>query len=134
LAVLLQSSQDDPNPAVHIPDHNLLTVLIEKGVDTDGNGKISALEAEAVTFLNVSGKSIADMAGIESFADLEILDISGCTALTFLDCYLSIENMPSLEKVCVWTTPFPPEDLRLCNEGSTSVNFTSDCNENIPPN
>jgi hypothetical protein len=30
---------------VHIPDNNFLNVLIQKGVDSDGNGNISSEEA-----------------------------------------------------------------------------------------
>jgi hypothetical protein len=44
-------------------------------------------------------------------------------------CYLSIEEMPGLEKVCVWTMPFSPEGVKLCAEGSPNVYFTADCSK-----
>ena len=42
-------------------------------------------------------------------------------------CCLDIRNMRSLEKVCVWTMPFPPAGFPLCAEGSPNVYFTTDC-------
>jgi len=42
-------------------------------------------------------------------------------------CYLSIQDMPDLEKVCVWTMLFPPEGVNVCTEGSPNVYFTTDC-------
>jgi hypothetical protein len=42
---------------------------------------------------------------------------------------LSIVDMPSLNKVCVWTMPFPPSGLSLNMSGSPSVVFTNDCSQ-----
>jgi hypothetical protein len=41
---------------------------------------------------------------------------------------LNIRNMPSLGQVCVRTTPFPPDGLWLCKDGSPNVYFTSENN------
>jgi hypothetical protein len=81
---------------VNIPDRNFKNTLRSTGVDTDNNRKISYAEAEAVTYLDVSGKDISDMTGIESFVNLEVLDcaenrlttldVSGNTALKKLYC------------------------------------------------
>jgi len=35
--------------------------------------------------------------------------------------------MPTLEEVCVWTMPFPPEGFKLCADGSPNTYFTTDC-------
>jgi len=172
---------------VNIADDSFLAALIEKGVDTDGDGKISPEEAEVIISLDVSEKSISDLTGIEAFINLDTLDcsfnqltsldvskiiylkylkcnnnklytldVSNNTNLTdlncsnnywltsldisnnsklgpgegyFIGCYLGINNMPGLEKVCVWTMPFPPEGLTLCAfDGSPNVYFTTDCN------
>jgi len=44
-------------------------------------------------------------------------------------CFLEIGDMPSLEKVCVWTMPFPPEGFLLCADGSPNAYFTTDCSK-----
>jgi hypothetical protein len=43
------------------------------------------------------------------------------------DCYLNIRYLPSLEEVCVWTMPFPPDSFLLCADDSPNVYFTTDC-------
>ena len=48
------------------------------------------------------------------------------------DCWLNIEGMPSLKEVCVWTKPFPPNNFKLCTDGSPNVYFTMDCNGDLP--
>ena len=63
---------------------------------TDGNGKLSRSEADAVTVINTGGMSIESMNGIEYFKNLTViscpanrltsLDVSGKTALTDLIC------------------------------------------------
>lgn len=81
------------------------------------------------------------------------IDLSGCTALRKLaihtnqlsslnlssnsnlgtglneshGCYLEIGNMPTLEEVCVWTEPFPPDGFLVCMDGSPNVDFTTNC-------
>ena len=64
---------------------------------------------------------------------LNSLDISENTSLgqvPWIDdhsCYLNIEDMPTLEEVCVWTLPFPPEEFKLCMDGSPNAYFTTEC-------
>jgi hypothetical protein len=55
---------------------------------------------------------------------LASLNISNNTAIEILD----IQSMPSLHEVCVWTTPFPPEDVIVVSGGSPNVSFLTDCN------
>jgi photosystem II stability/assembly factor-like uncharacterized protein len=81
---------------VGILDTAFLYALIDEGVDTNGDSLISYTEAEAVTSVDVSGKGISDMTGIEAFINLEhlqcrhnditSLDVSSCTALKLLYC------------------------------------------------
>ena len=95
LIVLFTQCEKDPE-LVNIPDDAFLTALIELGVDTDGDGQISASEAEVVTSINVMGKNISDMTGIEAFYNLDTLhcaynqlsalDVSNNTGLIWLVC------------------------------------------------
>jgi hypothetical protein len=81
---------------INIPDANFLNALIGQGVDANDDGMISYTEAEAVTDLNVGGKGISDLTGIEAFINLitlecndnllTSLDVSNNTALTGLFC------------------------------------------------
>ena len=66
------------------------------------------------------------------YNQLTSLDISNNTSLGIEEssiCELSIVNMPTLEEVCVWTTTFPPEDFKLCADGSPNVYFTTACSK-----
>ena len=58
---------------IFIPDANFKAALIEKGVDTNKDCQISYTEAEAITSLDVSWRSITDMTGIEAFVNLDSL-------------------------------------------------------------
>lgn len=85
--------------SVAIPDPNFEQALIDLGIDGDGviNQQILLSEAEAVTALNVAGKQIADLTGIEGFVNLTNLDCSNNllaeltlennTLLTSLNCH-----------------------------------------------
>jgi hypothetical protein len=74
------------------------------------------------------------------------LDVSNNTSLIRLECggnqltslnvsnntslvYLILGSMPSLQKVCVWTMPFPPAGLSLNTYGSPNVYFTTTCSK-----
>ncbi len=84
--------------AVIIPDPNFEQALIDLGIDKDGviNASISRSDAEAVTELNVFGKNIKSLEGIQGFTNLsklycqnnqiQVLNISNNKALTVLEC------------------------------------------------
>lgn len=55
---------------------------------------------------------------------LTTLDISQNTSLKLL----IIKNMPFLESVCVWTSPFPPPGLNIASSDGSNILFTSNCN------
>lgn len=78
-----------------IPDEHFRQ-YVESNFDMDHDGVISQKEAEAVTYINVSGKDINSLKGIEIFTNLETLlcrenkltslDMSGNPKLTELVC------------------------------------------------
>jgi Leucine-rich repeat (LRR) protein len=100
--LFIQCEKEEPETSVEIPDVNFLDALIALGIDTDGDGKICTCEAEAVSYLDVSGKQISDMTGIEKFIYLDTLDcqdnrltsldLSSNTGLKFLDCTYNFLN------------------------------------------
>jgi len=51
------------------------------------------------------------------------LDVSNNTALN----WLNLNDMPSLNKVCVWEMPFPPDEVDVDVTNSPNVLFTTDC-------
>ncbi|MDR3250096.1 MAG: hypothetical protein LBT42_00315, partial [Tannerella sp.] len=61
-----------PETEIKIPDDNFKLFLVEH-FDYDGDGEISAPEANAVTRMNVSTENIASIEGIEHFTALEEL-------------------------------------------------------------
>ena len=85
--VLLVQCKRESN--VDIPDDNFLIALINAGIDSDGDGQIGFKEAEAVTYLDVSGTyetpgEIENINGIEAFINLETL-ICSYNQITFAD-------------------------------------------------
>lgn len=54
---------------------------------------------------------------------LEYCIFTNCTSLTMIN----LEFMPTLETVCVWTTPFPPETVNVFTEGSPNITYTTSC-------
>src|SRR5690606_8492480 len=79
--------------------------LLDVGVDTGNDGEISQAEALAITSLDVSGRGITDLTGIENFTNLQTLhceynsltslDVSGLTSLERLYC--QINSLTSLD-------------------------------------
>jgi len=72
--------EPDPNDIVYIPDDEFLRYLILDGVDTNGDGHISFVEAEKVTTIyldpDTSGRrngKVSSVVGIEAFKNLDTL-------------------------------------------------------------
>ncbi|MGB3343659.1 MAG: hypothetical protein WBA61_07090, partial [Aequorivita sp.] len=83
---------------VNIPDVNFKNALIEAGVDTNGDGEIQISEAEAVINLNVNGKDISSLEGIESFVNIVYLKCSSNNLVT-----LDMSQNPNLQRLdCDW--------------------------------
>lgn len=71
---------------VSIPDANFEKYLVEQKIDTDGliNGKMNIDDSKSVSAINVDGREIKSLAGIEVFTDLQALRCSN-NLLTTLD-------------------------------------------------
>lgn len=103
--VLFTQCKKEPElELVTISDDAFLSALIEAGVDKDLDGQICTCEAEFVRTLDVSGKQISDMTGIEKFIyldtlvcsgnQLSFLDLTGNPELKYLDCtYNELTNL-----------------------------------------
>src|SRR5664279_3148365 len=96
LALVLLTRCKKDEPAIKIPDSLFMTTLVELGIDKNNDLQISSSEAEAVTSLNIYGKEITDITGINAFTNLDsltcsfnnlsTLDVSGLSKLIYLDC------------------------------------------------
>ncbi len=62
-----------------IPDPNFEQALIDLGIDSDGtvNGEVLTSDIYTIPSLIIKHKNISDLTGIEDFAALENLDITG---------------------------------------------------------
>ena len=90
--------------AEHFPDE-VFREYVSSDIDTNHNGRLSDEEIASVTAINVTGKNITSLQGIEYFTaltdlkcrenQLTVLDVSNNTALTELDC--SYNQLTSLD-------------------------------------
>ncbi len=114
------------NPQLYEMIHNnQLTTL-----DISNNKSLSSLSCHhnQLTTLDVSNQLglVYFMCGYNQLTSLDISNNSGLGVPGSVS--LGIDFMPSLQKVCVWTLPFPPEVLSISTDGSPNVYFTTDCN------
>ena len=115
---------------VEIPDMNFLALLIDSGVDSNGDGKISIKEARRVTELNTTyggPRNIYDLTGLEAFINLRKLECDWTTAkkidvskmkdLEYLSCvfnslqYLDLQENTKLEYLELYPVWFWKFDL-----------------------
>ena len=77
---------------------------------------------------------------------LTSLDVSNNTVLTVLHCFenqltsldisnnisltdIRLRDMPSLNEVCVWEVPFPPDGVEVDIANSPNITFTTECSK-----
>lgn len=126
--------------SVNFPDANFLAEL--KQFDTDNDGYLSTAEIAAVTAINVSGKNISSLAGIEYFTALQTLncsnnsiselDLSSNTALTSVDCsnnqltYLILGKNSNLDSLNCSNNNLGPVDISGCPQLYNNSNYQHD--------
>jgi Leucine-rich repeat (LRR) protein len=108
--------ENTPVQNIEIPDTAFLHALIDEGVDANGDSLISYPEAEAIISLNVSGRGITDITGIEAFVNLDTLDCSS-NSLTSLD----ISNNPALKGLYIQDNQIDSLDV----SGNTALHYLS---------
>lgn len=102
----------DETGKIYIPDPNLKSLLLAE-YDSNGDGVISVIEAEAITSVICEGRGISDLTGLESCPNLTIINCSGnnistlslhdLPQLTYIDCSknrlqtLTVSGPPALE-------------------------------------
>ena len=98
LAIGLFAGCDNSTPEeiVYIPDTAFLEGLIAAGVDKNGDGQISNMEAEATGTIVLPPSGISDLTGLEAFVNLDSLtitlnplagiDLSSNIVLRYLEC------------------------------------------------
>ena len=133
--------ESDQKTYVDIPDDGFLSALLQEGVDTNGDNKISREEAEDVSSLYINGYPMQSLEGIEAFINLDTLvcyesgisdlDISKNTALVFLSCgineisTLDVSNNTRLKFLSVY------DNLLTSLDVSNNTALTRlDCNRN----
>jgi Leucine-rich repeat (LRR) protein len=120
-------------------DNNLSSLNISQNLDLaelDCNGnRLSSLDVSANTNLKridcdgngLTSLEVSNISGLKELScssnQLERLDISNNVELVGFLC----RNNPSLKMICVWTIPFPPQNLYVDISGSDNANFVLDC-------
>jgi len=131
LAICLYTGCDNSvqEEIVLIPDSAFLAGLIADGVDENGDGLISNMEAEAIEALLLPPSGITNLTGLEAFINLDSLtitlnplsgiDLSGNSALRYLNCTscelssLDLSNNFLLEEVICNRNLLPELDISL---------------------
>ncbi len=105
-----------------------LNYLLEfSGVlDVSNNTELLRLRCSNIRLTELDVSNNINLVHLDcSWNQLTSLDISNNIELD----YISVHDMSSLYKVCVWTMPFPPEGVDVSDLYSPNVYFTTDCSK-----
>ena len=86
-----------PDSYVWIEDRNFRKAVIDAGLDANGNRFISREEAETITRLDLKGKDIHTLNGIECFKNLQSLDITDNARLDTVDLSCDLRYLKSIQ-------------------------------------
>ena len=98
---------------IYIPDAKLKAYLVAN-YDDDGDGEISIAESENVTLINCSGRSIADLTGLEV-----------CTNITYVNCAnnslakIDFHTLAKLKTLICYGNPLSDINLNNCKSLSS---------------
>lgn len=129
LGLLVSCDNTSTEVMIDIPDRGFLDALIGQGVDENGDGTISTVEAEAFTFLVIPPSEISDLRGLEAFINLDSfsitlnplsgIDLSANTSLRYLECTscelstLDVSKNPLLETLICGRNSLSELDISL---------------------
>lgn len=93
-------------------------------IDLSSNPSLSKLVVNNNELSHLDLSPIASLSTMISCGNhLSYLDISMHPDLT----RIGVDNMPMLTEVCVWTLPFPPEDIVILQDYSPNIEYTTGC-------
>lgn len=109
------------NDAVDFPDANMQLALLESGADADGDGALTRGElAEFSGTLDLSGRSISDISGLETAVNVTELNLSGnaisdISILAALDklTVINLSDNHIFDISTLYNTGNPPETFAL---------------------
>ena len=98
------------NGSIIIPDANLKAYLVAN-FDEDFDGEISIEEAEKITMVNCSGKSITDLTGLEVCTNLEYVNCANNTIST-----IDFHTLNKLKTLICYDNTLSSINLDNCSE------------------
>ena len=110
------------NGGINIPDANLKNYLLAL-FDDDEDGTISILESENIVNVNCSGRSISDLTGLESCANLKYLNFNNNSVTT-----VNLPGLYKLETIVAYGNPI--STLNVNNDTSLSALYLQDVGTN----
>ncbi len=124
---------------LHCVNNDLTTLGVSSNTDLYfldcGSNQLTSLDITgntALEYLNCAGNQLTTLDVSNNTAlrgllcggnQLTSLDVSNNTELE----ELSLSSMPTLYKVCVWATPFPPVGVNVYTTSSPNIYFTTEC-------
>lgn len=110
------------NGGINIPDANLKNYLLAL-FDDDEDGTISILESENIVNVNCSGRSISDLTGLESCANLKYLNFNNNSVTT-----VNLPGLYKLETIVAYGNPI--STLNINNDTSLNALYLQDVGTN----
>lgn len=115
LSLAWACKNDEAMEVVIFSDEDLLSALLEQGIDSNYDGSISVTEAESVRKINILATNISELGGLEAFSNLDslvlkmvpikLMNLSGIPGLRYLECdmcdlkYVDLSGNFNLEEI-----------------------------------